>query len=422
MAELQTDVLVIGGGPAGVAAAATAAGHGKSVILVDDNPALGGQIWRQGAAPEPPPAARQWIQALDRHGVRRLCGTPVIDAPSPGLAVAMADDGPLRLRYSRLIMATGATERLLPFPGWTLPGVLGAGGLQALIKGGMDVRSRRLVLAGTGPLLLAVADLARRRGARVLVIAEQTSFKNVGRFARRTLTHPRKAIQALGFARSLLGVSLRYGTWPVRAEGDDGIQAVVLRDTAGGEQRIECDLLACGFGLRPNIALADYLGCALVDGRVVVDERQQTSLDGVYCAGEPTGIGGVDVALLQGEIAGHAAAGKIAEVKRLRRRRLRENRFVELLAETYALRPELGRLAEPDTVVCRCEDVTWQRIEPYDESRDCKLKTRCGMGPCQGRICGGALEVLKGFRPEKMRPPFFPVTLNTLAPPSASED
>ena len=421
---LDAEIVVVGGGPAGLAAAATACRGGRSVLLIDDNPALGGQIWRQGAAPRPVAAARPWLDALERGRVRRLVPATVIDAPAAGTLIVGPPDGVdgacVEVGYERLILATGAVERFLPFPGWTLPGVVGAGGLQALIKGGLDVAGRRLVVAGSGPLLLAVADLAKRRGARVVALAEQADFAAVARFGRRLATQPKKALQALSLARSLAGTAKLFGTWPVRAYGDGRLESVELRRATGESLDLECDWLAVGFGLRPETRLAEALGCAVVDGRVVVDGEQRTSVSGVYCAGEPTGIGGVDVALLQGRAAGEAATG--AHLRgRLRRHLRRARRFVQALDAAYALRAELRDLPDDDTVVCRCEDVSWAEIRPYDQLRDCKLKTRCGMGPCQGRVCGGALEVLKGFRPEPARPPFFPVSLSSLTSPSTAE-
>lgn len=453
MTELSRhfDVVVIGGGPAGVAAAVSAAETDLRVAIVDDNPAFGGQVWRQG--PDgPPAAARRWLRRLAASGVETVCPGAVFDlrpsSPEPS-ARAMdrvggwpipvgieTPDGPRELVARRLVLATGATERFLPFPGWTLPGVTGAGGLQALIKGGLDVAGRRVVVAGSGPLLLAVADLARRKGADVRMVAEQAPAAAVARFARGLWAHPAKALQGLGLGVRLLGTPLRHGTWPIRAEGQNRLQRVVLGaeggSSGGREQVVECDLLACGFGLVPSTALARYLGCAVADDpngspRVLVDPRQQTSVPGVFAAGEPTGIGGVELSLLEGRIAGHAAAGRYEEAHRLFAARQRSRRFARRLESAFALRPELRRLPDDGTPVCRCEDVRWGRLRAFDDRRDIKLKTRCGMGPCQGRVCGAALDFLFEPRPERekfdrVRPPFYPVTLDTLARIGASEE
>jgi hypothetical protein len=133
----------------------------------------------------------------------------------------------------------------------------------------------------------------------------------------------------------------------------------------------------------------------------------------VYCAGEPTGVGGVDRALIEGQIAGHAASGQTAQAERLFAARTRTHRFTHALNQAFALREELKQLADADTVVCRCEDVTRGQLERYEGWRPAKLHTRCGMGPCQGRICGSATRVLFGWHPESVRPPLFPTSVGT---------
>jgi hypothetical protein len=149
--------------------------------------------------------------------------------------------------------------------------------------------------------------------------------------------------------------------------------------------------------------------------RVVVDELQRTTIDGVLCAGEPTGIGGVDLALAEGAVAGHAAAGDLDRARAAVPRSRRERRFAAALERAFALRSELRDLPADDTVVCRCEDVTWGAIRTWRDGRQAKLETRCGMGPCQGRVCGVALEALLGWPLETPRPPLIPVPFHALA-------
>jgi len=168
----QWDVLVVGGGPAGVAAAVTAAERGAATLLVDDNPTPGGQIWRGETRRHASPLAERWLARLDGSGATRLAGTRVVDAPSPTELLVESRDGARTLRARSIVLATGARERFVPFPGWTLPQVLGAGGAQALVKTGWPVAGQTIVVAGSGPLLLAVADLLRAHGARVPLVAE----------------------------------------------------------------------------------------------------------------------------------------------------------------------------------------------------------------------------------------------------------
>jgi hypothetical protein len=196
------------------------------------------------------------------------------------------------------------------------------------------------------------------------------------------------------------------------AAGDDRVRGVTLTD---GEESWsgKCDLLAVGYGLVPETTLARLLGCATERGRVVVDERQETTVPGLFCAGEPTGVGGADLALVEGRLAGLAAAGVEEGVTGLRRTRRRLCRFADRLERAFALRDELRDLARPDTVVCRCEDVTRERLARYGAFREAKLATRCGMGPCQARVCGPALEWLEGWAADTVRPPVKPVRVAT---------
>jgi hypothetical protein len=152
----------------------------------------------------------------------------------------------------------------------------------------------------------------------------------------------------------------------------------------------------------------------LVDGSVAVDEFQKTTVTDVFCAGESTGIGGVELSLIEGEIAGLAAAGLYDNAGSLFSLRRKHWNFGRLLEHTFALRSELRSLADSSTIVCRCEDVTIERIQAYKNWREAKLMTRCGMGPCQGRICGPAVEFLYGWSAESVRPPIFPASVRTL--------
>jgi hypothetical protein len=170
-----------------------------------------------------------------------------------------------------------------------------------------------------------------------------------------------------------------------------------------------CDYLACAFGLVPNLELPMLLGCG-----ADVDDLQQTRTPGIYAAGEVTGIGGLDLSQVEGEIAGYAAAGKPDRARPLFARRARHRRFAAALERAFALREELKALPAPDTFLCRCEDVTLDRVRRYSNWREAKLQTRCGMGPCQGRVCGPAAEFLLGWKHESVRPPAFPARIGTL--------
>ncbi|GJH19517.1 NAD(P)/FAD-dependent oxidoreductase [Caballeronia novacaledonica] len=407
----HVDIAVVGAGPAGLKAAQIAARAGARVALIDDNPRPGGQIWRQGPTLAPTAQLRQWLDETRAHAnLIVMNGTKVAAAPEHKRLLLERDGAPLMLAYSKLILATGARERLLPFEGWTLPGATGAGGLQALVKGGMPVRGERIVVAGSGPLLLAAADTARRHGAHVVAVVEQASLARVGRFVASLALTPGKLAQAVR-----LGIACyRTGSVVVRAHGNARVEAVTIR-TRGREETLEADRVACGYGLVPNVTLALALGCSTDerDGAILVDGSQRTSLEHVFAAGECTGIGGMELASVEGAIAAHAALG-IAADARLVRERDRWRAFARRVARAFELGADARALPSPDTLLCRCEDVSIADVAAHANWRDAKLQTRCGMGPCQGRICGDAAVIYFGWPRTAARPPFTPVRIDTL--------
>ncbi|MGQ3129601.1 FAD-dependent oxidoreductase, partial [Variovorax sp.] len=265
-------------------------------------------------------------------------------------------------------------------------------------------------------LLLAAAATARQAGAKVLRIAEQAAFGAVAGFALGLARWPGKAMQAL----TLADVAYRTGSHVVEALGTTQLESVRLNQ-GGRLQEMACERLACGFGLVPNTQLGQMLGCALAPFgdsgtlALAVDERQATSLDGVYAAGECTGFGGSERALAQGAIAGHAAVGDDKAARLQYAERARWNAFAMRLHRSFAPGPAIRSLARPDTLVCRCEDVPLAALAGCGGWTDAKLHQRCGMGPCQGRVCGDAAQFLFGWTPPAPRPPLSLVRIATLA-------
>jgi NADPH-dependent 2,4-dienoyl-CoA reductase/sulfur reductase-like enzyme len=416
---IDADVVVVGAGPGGLAAAQAAAAAGASVLGLDSAPAAGGQIWRARQGVAAAPVARSLV-ALAQAGVRLLPGARVVMPLPYNLLLIDGPQGAQRVRWRRLILATGARERLLPFPGWTLPGVFGAGGMQALVKGGWPIAGKRVVVAGTGPLLLAAAATLKREGAQVMAIVEEAPIGALAGFAGTLLRHPAKAVAALGLARALWGVPFLKGRRIVSAEGKDKLTRVVLSTHDGGAEgrdEIDCDALAAGWGLLPQTELAEALGCTLAprfdERAVVVDERQRTSVDDVYAVGECTGVAGVRSAGLQGRIAGQAAAGGGAPAARLVRAAAREGAFAAAVARTFPVPGRWSERLRDDTIVCRCEDVSWAAVRRCPDLRSAKLATRCGMGHCQGRLCHAGLSASMQWQRLPARPPVVPVALST---------
>lgn len=413
--QFDCDVLVIGAGPAGIAACVSAAELGAKVILVDDNPQPGGQIWRAAAAGHSPYGreAQRWMRRLRESGATMLFSTRVVARLAENQVLAEDESAAAEISFRNAICATGGRELLLPFPGWTLPNVFAAGGLQALVKSGYPVEQKRIVVAGTGPLLLAVAAFLKSSGARIEGIYEQSTWSCLAGFAASLITRPTMLGAALNYGLRLRSVPLRCGWWPVAAEGGDCVRALTVTDGTM-KKTVVCELVACGFHLVPNTELQASFGCALEGNRVRTDQWQRTSSPGIFSVGESTGIGGVDLALVEGQIAGLTAAGDQGGAERLFGKRNALAKWGRTMDHAFALRPDLKQLPQADTIVCRCEDVRWSALRGQGAFRPAKLYTRCGMGPCQGRVCGAALRFLLGWESESTRPPVYPARLSTL--------
>ncbi len=411
------DIVVAGAGPAGLNAARAAAQNGARVAVFDDNPRVGGQVWRQGPGHAPQAPLSEVDAVLSAHPNVTVWSSARVIAPlgPRALLLETAEHGGVCVSYGQLILATGARERLLPFAGWTLPGVTGAGALQALIKGGTPVRGERIVIAGSGPLLLAALATARAAGAHVVAAVEQAPAITLARFVASLAATPSKLLQAAQLTRG--GARLPYWTNSVmrEARGAGRVEyATIMRGTR--EVTLACDRIACGYGLVPNVTLAQALGCALDEhGAIRVDDMQRTSVDGVLAAGECTGIGGMELARVEGALAGCIASGDTTlDLRALRAQRQRWQRFAQRVETAFALGEAARALPPAETMLCRCEDVTLGEVSIHRDWRDAKLHTRCGMGACQGRTCGTAASTYFGWQTAQPRPPFHPAQIGTL--------
>jgi len=431
-----------------MAAALAAADGGASVVLVDAGRAVGGQFYRQ-AAPEfgvrrksfsgERVLSHELITYLPESSVWAVEGLRVWVQRGPADAAGrsvFAVDG------QALVLATGAYDRVLPFPGWDLPGVYTAGAAQALAKGQRIAVGRRVVVAGTGPFLLPVAESLVGVGASVVGLFEANRLSTVLRgWAPDALVAVGKVWELAGYASTLARhrVPLRHGWTVVEAHGTDRVEAVTVvrldswwKPVAGSERRIECDAVCVGFGFTPQLELAVAAGCELTDDglAVVVDASQETSTPGVYAAGEMTGIGGAALSAAEGDIAGaaaarHAGAARNESVQEALmagvgdKRLARLRRFAGALGRAYPVRDGWRSWSTGETIVCRCEEVRRGQVETVAEGgvagRASRLSSRAGLGLCQGRVCSRNVAELLGEKTSMKRPIAVPVRLGDLA-------
>ena len=430
------EIAVIGAGPAGLAATAEAVACGAKVTLIDDNRQPGGQYFRQLA----PGFRRVATTDLDQDQARaedllRIVGHPAVDYRpettvwSISEARVLSFAGPRaagRLAAGSVILCTGAHDLPVPFPGWTLPGVITAGGLQNLVKEQRLLPGRRAVVAGNGPLLLVAAGSLLRGGASIAEVLEAAPIgrRLLPRLGALTAS-PRTLRLALAYRGLMMrhGVPFRTGATVIEALGKGRLEAVCVAPIGeDGEvdharaRTIETEILVTGFGLRASSELCRILGCrtahaALRGGWLPVRNADlETSCAQVYAAGDGAGIGGVEIALLEGALAGLAASrglgrgasGGGEREARLRRRLARMERFRAALEGLFRPPDFLG-LITPETLICRCEEVTAARLfelasRTGASAMALKGATRLGMGRCQGRFCQSTLASLLAAR------------------------
>jgi NADPH-dependent 2,4-dienoyl-CoA reductase/sulfur reductase-like enzyme len=461
--ETSVDVVVIGAGPGGMAAALAASEAGATVLLLDENPQAGGQIYRQlpesfrkrggvVAQAKDHAAGKALIQRVQAAPIRFVRGANVWGV-FDGTRVAYTDaNGAHEVLAQRLVLATGAFDRPVAFPGWTLPGVMTAGGLQNLLKSQAVLPGSRVAVVGSGPLILVVARQLLAAGADVVVVAEAAPYLARWRSALVMLSEVGLMLEGLRYILALRRAGVPYLTnhGIVRATGDEAVRSVTTanldrqgRPKPGSDRTWDADVVCVGYGFLSSIELAVQAGArtyydegfdAWVPER---DADMRTSVPRLFAVGDGAGVAGSVVAELEGTIAGHAAAADLGmtaspagsrEHAQARSRLARLTRFRRGIDALYRFRSGLLDSIDAQTIVCRCEEVTAEQVSAAlahgaNHLNEVKGWTRCGMGLCQGRLCHSTLTHLVAratgqptdqVGPYTVRPPAKPVPISAL--------
>lgn len=457
------EALVVGAGPAGLSTAIELARRGVAVAVVDDNPGIGGQVYRQPPADfvmkdEKHRYARHRIGRRLIQSVNRLSGKITVFRET--YIWGLFDDDRLtivhkgeieRIRFDKLFLCEGALERSIPFPGWTLPGIMTAGGLQKMVVHQRLLPGKRFLLAGCSPLLLSVAASLVSAGAEFVGVCEATSFLENLRlvpeiFKRRNLWRETISLQSQLLRRP---AKIYRPYTIVSAEGETRVrEATIARldknwvPVPGSETQIKIDIIGLGFGFLPQARLARLCHCDHVYDsdqkcwKPKTDQYMRTSKPNIYVAGDSSGIGGADIAEVEGRIAGAHAASDLGYItpmelstqmmETLLKEKQRIDRYASLLNQIFAPRAGLYQILDEDTVVCRCEGVTANEIITGIELgarniNEVKRTTRFAMGFCQGRTCESVVTQLMLQRDISieevsclnLRPPLSPMPLDT---------
>jgi NADPH-dependent 2,4-dienoyl-CoA reductase/sulfur reductase-like enzyme len=468
----ESDFVIIGGGPGGVAAAIKAAQAGVNVTLLDENERPGGQVFRQlekgfklverdALGPdfkEGQELLHQFNSLPDK--IRYLNNTLVWGIFEDRTLALARNDTSSSLGFKQLLVATGAYDRPVPFPGWTLPGVFTAGGAQKLVKSERVLPGENILLAGTGPLQLVLADQILKAGGKIEAILEAGT---IGRNWLQGL----KGIwgnwdflkEGLRYLRSIqkAGVPLLRSHIILEARGDGQVEEAVVakvdknwRPRLNTARSVKVDTICLGYGLVSSTELTMLAECEhkydLRQGGYIPLRKanMETSVPGIYAVGDGAGVAGRKVAIEEGRIAGLSVAGALGhiseadageKIKPYRKRLNRINRFRKILDDISLPRAGLYELATDDTVICRCEEVTLKQLkaalaDDTIQMKDFKRMTRMGMGPCEGRMCGPSMIEMIRHRLNaaaedvgclKPRPSIKPVALGVLAADKPAE-
>lgn len=454
----RVDLLIVGAGPGGMSAATMARRFGLDVLVVDEQPGPGGQIWRNiervSATPRMAILGEAYREGLDVVGAFRASGagyepcTQVWQIEAGARAFMTRDGAATSVEAASLLLATGAQERPAPFPGWTLPGVMTIGAAQIVLKTSDQIPSQPVWIAGSGPLALLYAAQLFKAGGRIAGFLDTTPAGRIStalpKFADAALSAPGDLMKGLGWLLSLMRhVQFVRHVSEIEAIGTDSLEQIRYVTAKGRTATVDARLLLVHEGIVPTIHPTLALGCTHVwnvdqdSFAPELDRWGETSEAGVFVAGDGAGIGGATAACLRGELAGLGIAIKAGRLsaaeadvvaKSVRARLKRALAVRPFLDRLYRPRPTVF-VPEDHTIACRCEEVTVASVRAQIAGRrpgpnQVKAFTRAGMGPCQGRQCGYTIaRVLAAAEgravPDvglyRVRPPLKPVTLGELA-------
>lgn len=420
--------------------------------LIDEAARVGGQVYRQAPAGNTRKAGDVYGSESDKAAAIHTCLGKLAGRFEyrPGTLVWNVFDGRLdlmnergreKLSYDRLLIATGAFDRVIPFPGWTIPGVFTLGGAQVALKAQGVSIGRKVALVGAGPLLPLVASQYLGAGANVVAVIDVTPFSAKVRALGRMLTIPGMFLRGASYLYAVRKhrVPLVYGARAIRVEGTEAVEAITWISADGKAARADCDAVGASFGLRSETQLADLAGCdfaydaTLRQWLPTKTDAGRTSVKSVYLAGDCAGIGGADVAELMGERAAYAIQEDMGLpvdpscVSAIEQRLHRFGRFREGLENAYPFPHHLLDTLDEDTLVCRCEGISlaelrgWHKKAHPPEVNRLKAFSRVGLGRCQGRVCGlAAAELLARLWQQpiqsvgrlRTQPPIKPIAIN----------
>lgn len=457
----EKDFVIIGTGPAGISAAVTAAKFGVDVTLIGEDPRMGGQIFRQII----PPLYSQthYVETQNEKIFKRLSEEMEkvhLQFLPKTLVWGIFDDKVLAtdnkehslIKAKKLLISEGAYEAPVAFPGWTLPGVITLGGTQILLKSQGVIPQGKTLVAGTGPLLYYTASQLVKNGADIVGVLEASSLFKWMYWTLRLLRAPDLLWKGIQYIASLKQhrIPIYYNHVVIKAEGKESLEKVIFakdndhwEPQEGTERTLDVDTLCLNFGFIPSTIFTHMAGCehecdpTLRGWIPTVNDKLETSKEGIFVAGDCNGIGGVKKAFVEGQIAGTEIAWQLGQIStseahsflsRLQKKDTRLNWYQKFLKDIYAFRPGLTKLLTPETFICRCEEVDFKTITNILENGvrsldQIKRLTRVGMGRCQGRFCFPTLlGILSKYYSQKefnqldfsARPPAKPLPLKEI--------